>query len=382
MSGMKIGFVALGFPPDVGGTELYNVEYAKRLHAAGHDLRVVTWESDSEGQAEADAALPFEVRRLPMARRRKVIVPAGVPEALREWGSEVAFVSRASRMMPDVVAAVARRVPTVVSVHELREKHRGRNLFNRWRIRRRYGLDRAAAVTVNSEDTRARMVALGVPEDRLAVVYPGCDVESFQPDEAAGAALRAELGIGDRPMLLTVSRLASNKGHLQVLEVLPKVLERCPELIYVVVGRGPMQEPIEARARELGIADRVRLTGLVPSTRPYYQACDVFVMVSTPQNERANAGEGFGIAYVEAGACGKPVVASDSGGGAEIVRDGETGRVVTPRDPAALADALVELLGDRVRAAALGAAGRERVQRYDWGQGLIVLEETLRRAAA
>jgi len=142
-----------------------------------------------------------------------------------------------------------------------------------------------------------------------------------------------------------------------------------------------MRGALERRAAELGVASAVRFTGSVPDVRPLYHACDVFVMASTPHGSGGKAGEGFGMAYAEAGACGKPAVASASGGGGEIVVDGETGRVVDPEDAAALAAAIGELLADPERAQAFGERARERVLRFDWSHAVEALERVLRAAA-
>jgi glycosyltransferase involved in cell wall biosynthesis len=115
--------------------------------------------------------------------------------------------------------------------------------------------------------------------------------------------------------------------------------------------------------------------------RPIYHACDVFVMASTPHGAGGKAGEGFGMAYVEAGACGKPAVASASGGGGEIVVDGETGCVIDPEDAPGLEAALASLLADPERARALGLRARERVLRFDWDHGVTALERVLRAAS-
>ena len=109
---LSIAFVALGFPPDVGGTELYNVEYARRLYARGHDLKVLTWESESEGQQEADAALPFEVARLPYRRRRKQLEAGGVDEALAGATSAIAIREERRRRRNETF-----RVPKPVGRH-------------------------------------------------------------------------------------------------------------------------------------------------------------------------------------------------------------------------------------------------------------------------
>jgi phosphatidylinositol alpha-1,6-mannosyltransferase len=104
-------------------------------------------------------------------------------------------------------------------------------------------------------------------------------------------------------------------------------------------------------------------------------------MPSTPHGSGGKAGEGFGMAYAEAGACGKPAIASASGGGGEIVADGETGHVVDPQDAGALEAALASLLAQPARARAFGERARERVLRFDWEHGVARLEEVLCAAA-
>jgi phosphatidylinositol alpha-1,6-mannosyltransferase len=344
-------------------------------------VRLFTWEIPSPGVAEADASLPFGVHRQPLEKRGSKLDPQGVAGALAEWGSEVAFVSGGSSAVSRIVHTAARLVPTVVAVHDLRDKGRNHGRFGRWRVRRRYGYDRVARITANSDHTCERLFRLGVPRELVSIVHPGVDVTRFVPDPESGARKRAELGLSNAAILMTISRLAPNKGHLRVIEALPRLRKSHPDLVYLIVGSGVTLPDLEARVAELGVGDMVRFVGRVQDVRPYYNACDVFVMVSRRHGGGAKAGEGFGIAYVEAGACGKPVVASSSGGGNEIVVDGETGRVVDPDHPERLEAALHELLTDRDLSRALGEKAHERVQRYDWSNGAAELDRVLREAA-
>lgn len=378
---LSIAFFAQDLPPHTGGTHVYNSELATRLLERGHSVRVFTWLTPEPGAEAADAALAFPVHREPFARHRRGISAAGVDDALSRWRPDVAFVSGGSGAMSRVVHAAAARVPCVVSVHDLRDKGRRRGRFGRWRARTRYGFDRATLVVANSEHTRGRLLELGVAPGRLAIVHPGVDTARFRPDPAAGELARKQLGLEDATLLLTVARLAPNKGHLRVLEALPALRRRFPSLIYVIVGEGGMRGALERRCAELELGSAVRFTGRVEDVRPLYHACDAFVMASTPHGDGGKAGEGFGIAYVEAGACGKPALASASGGGGEIVVDGETGRVVDPEDAPALAEALAWLLEDPARARALGERARERVLRFDWSFAVEALERVLRAAA-
>ncbi|HEY8156576.1 MAG TPA: glycosyltransferase family 4 protein [Myxococcota bacterium] len=378
---LAIAFFAQDFPPSVGGTHVYNQELARRLHERGHRVRVFTWSTGKPGVAESDAAQPFPVHRQPFARPGRGIAVAGVAEFVERWRPDLAFVSGGSGALSGVVRAAASRLPTVVSVHDLRDKGRRRGPLGRWRVRWRYGFDRAARLTANSDHTRRRLLELGVAAAKVDLVYPGVDTKKFRPDRGAGELARKDLGLEGAQVLLTVSRLAPNKGHLRVLEVLPVLRRRFPRLVYLIVGDGGMRGTLERRTAELGLAGAVVFTGRVPDVRPHYHACDVFVMASTPHGAGGKAGEGFGMAYVEAGACGKPAVASASGGGGEIVVDGETGCVVDPEDAPALEAALASLLADPDRARALGERARERVLRFDWEHAVAALERALRAAA-
>jgi phosphatidylinositol alpha-1,6-mannosyltransferase len=250
-------------------------------------------------------------------------------------------------------------------------------------VRRRYGLDRAQAVVVNSEDTRRRVASLRARAP-IGVVHPGVDTTAFAPSAEARERAREKLGVAGRRVLLTVSRLAANKGHARVIDVLPALRARFPDLVYLVVGQGGERGALEALAAQRGVADAVRFEGVVDDTRAYYAACDVFAMPSGRLGAAGDgkAGEGFGISYVEAGACGVPVVASASGGGAEVVVDGETGCVVDPGDARALEGAIASLLEDPARARRLGEAARRRCLRFDWERGADALEAVLREASA
>jgi phosphatidylinositol alpha-1,6-mannosyltransferase len=378
---LRIAFIALGFPPDVGGTELYNVEYARRICARGHAVRVYTWSSGGR-EREIDAALPFPVRRAPRAPRGVAVGAADLAAWLAEETSDAIFVARASRLLRDAVPAAARHAPVVLVFHELGGRHTRRGPLGRWRVRRRYGLDRARRVVVSSEDTGRRVAALR-PAAPISIVYPGVDTAAFATSDEARQRAREKLGVADRRVLLTVSRLAANKGHARVIDVLPALRARFPDLVYLVVGHGGERAALEAFAAARGVADAVRFEGPVGDPRAYYAACDVFAMPSgrLSAGSDGKAGEGFGIAYLEAGACGVPVVASASGGGAEVVIDGETGCVVDPGDARALERAIAGLLADPARARRLGEAARRHCQRFDWECGTNALEAVLREAA-
>jgi glycosyltransferase involved in cell wall biosynthesis len=154
-------------------------------------------------------------------------------------------------------------------------------------------------------------------------------------------------GLGpEQKILFTLARLDSPeryKGYDRVIEALPRIREKIPGVHYLLSGRGGENERIRRRLGQLGLERQVTLTGFLPDRdlRDHYNLCDLFVMPSQ--------GEGFGIVYLEALACGRPVLAGDQDGSREPLLEGELGALVDPQDSAALADTITELLLGEVR---------------------------------
>ncbi len=199
----------------------------------------------------------------------------------------------------------------------------------------------------------------------LRRLAPGVDADTFHPS-VDGGGVRARYGLGDRPVIVCVSRLVPRKGQDMLIRALPLVRREIPEAALLLVSGGPYRRKLEALAAAQRVASEVIFTGSVPwdELPAHYAAGDVYAM---PCRTRA-AGldvEGLGIVYLEASATGLPVVGGDSGGAPDAVLDGETGYVVGGRDVPALAGRLVELLGNPEKARAMGAAGRAWVER-EW----------------
>jgi phosphatidylinositol alpha-1,6-mannosyltransferase len=236
---------------------------------------------------------------------------------------------------------------------------------------RRIGTD-ADAVTVVSRYTRARVAAAFGPDAALEHLPPGVDAEVFRPDPAARAALRRRYGLGDAPVVSCVSRLVARKGQDQLVRVLSRVRARVPGTRLLLVGDGPDAARLRRLAAEHGVAEHVVFSGAVPAAElPAHHAVgDAFALPCRTRGGGLDV-EGLGIVLLEAAASGLPVVAGDSGGAPETVREDVTGHVVDGRDAGALADALVGLLADPERARRMGAAGREWMLR-DWALPTLV----------
>lgn len=211
---------------------------------------------------------------------------------------------------------------------------------------------------VSDHVTRILSTCYAVAPQRIRTLHNGVNLARFvRPDEAERQRLRDELGLpATAPVALCAAYLIAEKGVDDLLRAAQRVVATTPQAHFVIVGDGPLAETLKALAAELGIADRVRFTGLRSDVQNLMGMADVVVVPSVWQ-------EPAGLVAVEAMATERPVVACRVGGLPELVADGETGRVVAPHSPEQLADALNALLGDPAERARLGRAGRARVER-------------------
>ncbi len=220
----------------------------------------------------------------------------------------------------------------------------------------------ASAVLANSHYTAGLLHELGVTPARVRVVHPGCDTDRFTPNAAEAAAQRARLGIEpDSFMLLTVANLVERKGHDMVLRAVAQLRRTIPRLVYVIAGAGPHEAALRQLASELGVSDCVHFLGRIEAKDlpGLYAACDVFVMPARLRDSY-NDVEGFGIVYVEASACERPVIGGRSGGVDDAIVDGKTGLLVDPLSVEAIAATIERLWRDPGLRASLGTAGRRR----------------------
>jgi len=259
-----------------------------------------------------------------------------------------------------------------------------RSAFKRWTARQLFG--RAAVVVAISEWTaglaRSVLERLGCHAlaQNVRVVPLGTTPSHFRPGVDT-TAVRARFGLEGGPWLLTVARLEWHKGIDTVIKALPAVRAAHPGTRYAVAGVGERGPHLERLARELGLGDAVRFLGAVSDDDlpAVYNAADLYVGASRRHDLLA---EGFGISLVEASACGLAVVGGRSGGVPDAVREGETGILVDPDDPQAVAAGINSLLADSDRRRRLGAAGRRAVEEfYNWdrvAQDLIQIDAAFR----
>ncbi|MFQ5830363.1 MAG: glycosyltransferase family 4 protein [Candidatus Methylomirabilia bacterium] len=205
-----------------------------------------------------------------------------------------------------------------------------------------------------SEAVRRDLLRLGIGSPECLLVVPlGLHLDHFVRSDEVRGELRAELRVGDVPLVGIVARLAPIKRHQDFLAAAATVVARRPDCRFVVVGDGEPRGRLEAQARGLGLDNRVHFLGWRGDLPRVYADLDLVVLTS--------ANEGSPVSLIEAMAAARPVVATRVGGVPDLVEDGVTGLLVPPGKPKELANAIVGLLGDSERRHAMGEAGRKRV---------------------
>lgn len=207
----------------------------------------------------------------------------------------------------------------------------------------------------------------GIPEGKLALVPSRCDVKKFDPDDwrQEGEKLREELGLTDKKVLVFVGTLSVHKGVAYLIEALPKVAEIHPDVCLLIIGSGDLEEELKRLSRDLKVADMILFLGRIPHEQvpAYLATADIFILPSLD--------EGMPRVVMEAMAMKLPMVASSVGGVPELIKDEETGFLVPPADPQALANALRALLASDEKAYEMGERGRKIiVENYSFEKGI------------
>jgi phosphatidylinositol alpha-1,6-mannosyltransferase len=354
----KTLLVTNDYPPRIGGIQ-------RTLEALWRELppeRVAVLAPSWDGAEAFDAAAPYTIRREPA----EFLWPTPDLAATLDWavadlGIDVVLFGDAFPLAVLGPRLARRGTSYLVAAHG----------FDYWlsivpgaHALMRYMTSAASRVPVICSAFIARTVRTAVPAGvPVSVLYPGADLATFRPDLST-QDLRDRLGVGDRPIVVCVSRLVARKGQDVLIRGIEDVRRRVPGATLVIVGGGPYEGTLRAMAAEAPDGSVVFAGQVSEEDLPrYYAMGDVFAM---PCRTRLGGMEveGWGNVFVEASACGLPIVVGDSGGAGETVIEGETGLLVQGGDVRCVADAVAGLLEDPARATQMGLAGRARVERW------------------
>jgi phosphatidyl-myo-inositol dimannoside synthase len=369
----KVLIVTNDFPPRRGGIQSFVHALASRMPPGSAVVYAPAW----EGAAKFDARQPFPVVRHPTSLMLPVpSVARRAAGILREHGCDTVLFGAAAPLgllAPSLRRAGARRSVALTHGHEAgwAALPGARSLL------RRIG-NEVDVLTYLAEYFRVRLARALSAEaaGRMVRLAPGVDPAEFRPG-AGGEEVRKRLGLGDRPVVVCVSRMVPRKGQDTLIRAWPRVLARMERArpgtdpLLMLVGDGPYRADLDRLAEQTGVSRSVLFTGPVPPADlpAYYDAGNVFAMPCRTRRGGLDV-EGLGIVYLEASASGLPVVGGDSGGAPDAILHGETGYVVPGRDAPAAADQIVRLLADPAGAAAMGEKGIAWIDR-EWRWELI-----------
>jgi glycosyltransferase involved in cell wall biosynthesis len=315
---------------------------ARGMASRGHEVWLAC---QTEGALES-RALQAGLRVRPMAFHGELSPGAviGLARLVREIRPDVVHLHdphavsaglAASSLAPGLRLIASRRVDFPL-----------RGALSRWK----YGACRL--VVAVSRAIATQLERDGVPREKVRVVYEGV---ADRAPLASGRRALESLGVpASAPLVGNVAALTDHKDHANLLEAAARVAKRRPDVHFVIVGEGELRSALEQRARALGLQGRVVFTGFRQDVDRLIPAFTLFCLSSHS--------EGLGTSLLDAMAFARPVVATAVGGIPEVVEDGVTGRIVPPRDPDALAEAIVQVLSDVGLMQAMGTAGRLRFE--------------------
>jgi glycosyltransferase involved in cell wall biosynthesis len=260
----------------------------------------------------------------------------------------------AARLRRVPVRIISRRVDFSVKSNPFRK------------LKYQWGVDRIVAI---SEGVRNVLIGDGLDPNRIEVIRSGIDPRPFDPNYPAGEA-RREFGIAEEsPVIGCVAHFADHKGHRYLVEAAARVAAAVPDVRFLLVGEGELKDKIEHQIIRLKLQKHFILTGFRNDILRLLAAMDIVVLSSHL--------EGLGTSLLDAMAMARPVVATRVGGIPEMVEDGVTGRLVPPRDPAALAEALINLLRRPDERKRMGEAGRARMLSAFSAEAMVTATESL-----
>jgi phosphatidylinositol alpha-1,6-mannosyltransferase len=362
----NILIVSQDFPPVTGGIQVYMFELARHFLKRGHRVTVL-----AAGAPDDPSPLPPEVEVMRSPGHPSWLFLRTLPRMpgilRRGRYTHVVYAQWQAVLSEFLVPRWIKRHQTLCLVHG---RETLRSIFGPLHgFLCRLAFRRVDVGIPNSRTVMELTRRVGEPACPLHLVHPAVDPQLFRPvAPEAKARLRARFGLaGEGPVILSVARMVPRKNMSAVVQAFAAVLREYPDAWLVLAGDGPERENLGRLADSLGFAERVVFPGVIhhesfirEQGASVYSVADVFAM---PCLGSTTDVEGFGIVYLEAGACEVPVVGSRVGGIPDAVVEGETGLLVDPAVPEELDAAFLDLLRRPDRGRSLGVAARRRILR-------------------
>jgi phosphatidyl-myo-inositol dimannoside synthase len=333
--------ITFDYFPNVGGVARYLFSYAKK-----NNVDVLCGDADFVDEKEQGVSrkkllwsawpkwLPLLFWGLVYSRRYKKIV--------------------ASHILPAGYAALLAKKPYILILHGLDIINAGKGKWKRYWAKKI--LDRADKIIVNSRATGELLRQIFGDLYKYEIECPA--IFPLRPPEKD---LKAEYGLADKKIILSLGRLVKRKGHEKIIRLLPQILREAPEAVFVIAGGGPERQELQNLAKTFGVPEQVIFLGKVKESElpEIYDMCDIFAAPSLPSKDDW---EGFGMVCLEAAYFAKPVIVTNVGGLPEAVENNVTGFVV--QNDEELFEKIILLLKDEELRNQLGEVGKERVKKY------------------
>ncbi len=355
---MKLLVITHEFPPIQGGIAVFLHNLCIQLCNLGHEVDILT--PIRTGCIEAHAGQKYQVYQYKELKFLASIVPLYHTLSMHfKKNYDLVFIGHfmTTHALGALVLHLFKKVPYVILSH-------GNDMnycitFKIDSIVARLMFGHAALMLGNSHFTVNAILKNGY-KGQVKLLHPGVDSDQFHP-KAGSAEIRHLYNLDDHRTLLTIARLVAKKNVDGVLRALKIVMEKVPNVIYLIAGDGEEKHHLKTLCDSLGLNSSVYFLGFVENDKlpALYCASDVYVM---PSYDAGGDIETFGISFLEASACGKPVIGGKSGGIVDAVIDGETGLLINPHNVDEIAETIIRLFTDRQLARKMGENGRRRIE--------------------
>jgi glycosyltransferase involved in cell wall biosynthesis len=344
---------------NVGGITSYIFSLAAGFKERGHDVYVASSSGDC-----LDRFIQEEINYIPIPIRTKAEIDPRILlssfmllKYIKEKNIEIVHANtRVTQVLACLIQKYSGR-PYVSTCHGFFKPRFFRRMFPCWGKR---------VIAISQQVADHLRDDFEVEEERIRIIHNGIDLDRFiPPDSSARAAAKEKLGLQAAKVIGIIARLSDVKGHIYLIQAMPKVLKQAPDAKLLIAGQGREKRKLAELAKELGITGSVIFRDSVADTFQALSAIDIFVMPSLK--------EGLGLSLMEAMACGIPVVGSDVGGIKTLIQNNQNGLLVAAADSEALSRAILELLQDVSKAKALGEGARIFIHK-NFSQRRMLLE--------
>lgn len=369
MERKKIIVFSEDFPPVSGGVAQWAAGVAVGIHKQGHEIRVLT-RYRKEFLPKSDLyEFPISFIKGKRWKQFRSLYCHQSIKSIYQQGYKPDLIIATTWNFARGIINLARenRTKLITVVHGLEVTRKMPFIKKLWLKRTLHMSDLVIAV---SQFTRDRIIenhsANGI---NISVIQNGVNISKFDP-QVDTSDLKKKFGIKDEKIILTLARVIERKGHDKVIEALPRIKKQIPNTKYIIAGdwKEDYFRKLKALVTELQLDQTVIFTGYISpdDVKYFYNLCDVYIMPSR-ELEKEGDTEGFGITFLEANACEKPVIGGNSGGVGDAIVDGETGFLVNPLDTEEIAEKLMQLLSDSELSQQMGKQGRRRIEKeFTW----------------